>query len=760
MSQNHNENVPLKENGIGGEEAMATVIVKPKQKWTKFQKLHVCITLVLLAVCITLVGIYIIEFGSAKGGSKECGTKTSSKRVCESPECIAIAAQVLTYADQTIDPCVNFYDFACSGWKKQSYIPDSKGTWDTFSDLMDANDKLLKKQLVDGKPNKNSSAEVELYELYSSCLNTTAIDTLGLKPFKDLIASMSLEEAVGSNINVSSWDMTNSLAKVHSIFAPVFMSTGAPLFDTSVVVDIKKSSDLIVKISQPGLPCGGGRESDELSSKSYLDLMVKIHKMIGAKNPEQDAKDVSALEQAISKGFISKDRCRDVQSSRRTIKLKDLITATNVSNNKVDWLRYLKLVLKPTGINITEDTKIAIQPLSYLKKMAETVSNTPESTIAKYFIWRVIKELKDYMPSTITKTFFNYEKAKSGVQVEAPKWQTCLREMEVNMGMALSAIFVREKFKDEDKKEVETMIDNIKNSFLSIVQKSDWMDQETKANAAKKAKALIGNIAYPSFIKDPKKLADYYTGVSLNKSEYFKNMVQLKRIKKQKNIVKLTKKVDREEWGFPPSFVNAFYDSGRNKMVFMAGILQSPFFSRDAPKAVNYGGIGMVMGHELSHGFDDQGRLFDEKGNMKSWWTSKSTKAYKEREKCIMDQYSNYSMFNIKLNGKLTLGENIADNSGIETSFKAYKTWVQENGPPKSLPGVNMTDDQLFFLASAQIWCASDRPEHAKNSILRATHSPGIFRVRGTLSNSKEFAKAFNCPSGSPMNPKKKCSIW
>ena len=249
MSQNHNENLPLKENGIGGEEAMEPAIVKPKQKWTKFQKLHLCITFVLLAVCIALIGIYIIELDSAKGGSKECKTMTSSKRVCESPECIAIAAQVLTYADQSINPCENFYDFACSGWKKQSYIPDSKPTWDTFSDLMDANDKLLKKQLVDGKPNINSSAEVELYKLYSSCLNTKAIDALGLKPLKELIASMNLGEAVGSNFNASSWDMTNSLAKVHSIFAPVFMATGAPLFDTSVVVDIKKSSEPIVKVS-------------------------------------------------------------------------------------------------------------------------------------------------------------------------------------------------------------------------------------------------------------------------------------------------------------------------------------------------------------------------------------------------------------------------------------------------------------------------------------------------------------------------------
>ena len=249
MPENHNENLPLKENGIAGEEAMETVIVKPRHKWTKYQKLHLAVTLVLLAVCIALIGVYLLELGSAKDGNNKCNKQKLERHVCESPECVAIAAQILTYADHSINPCDNFYDYACAGWKKQRYIPDSKPVWDTFSDLMEANDKLLKNRLANGQPSKNSSAEAQLYKLYSSCLNTTAIDAVGLKPFKDLIASMGLWDALDPKSNESSWDMIESLVKVHSIYAPVYMETGAPLFDVTVAVDIKNSSNPIVKVS-------------------------------------------------------------------------------------------------------------------------------------------------------------------------------------------------------------------------------------------------------------------------------------------------------------------------------------------------------------------------------------------------------------------------------------------------------------------------------------------------------------------------------
>lgn len=248
MSGNHNENLPLKENGIAGEEAMETAIVKPRLKWTNYQKLHLAITLVLLAVCIALVGVYLIELGSRMDSN--CKDKMAEKRVCETPECIAIAAQVLTYADQKVDPCESFYHYACSGWMNQRYIPDSKPSWDTFSDLNDANDKLLKKKLSSGEPDKNSPAEVQLYKLYSSCLNVTGIEAIGVKPIKDLIKSLGSMPAIDPTWNESSWDMIESLVNIHAIFAPiVYMETAAPLFDIRVVVDIKNSSKPIVKVS-------------------------------------------------------------------------------------------------------------------------------------------------------------------------------------------------------------------------------------------------------------------------------------------------------------------------------------------------------------------------------------------------------------------------------------------------------------------------------------------------------------------------------
>lgn len=250
MPENHKENLPLKENGIAGEEAMETAIVKPRNKWTKCQKLHLAITLILFAGCIALAVIYLMKVKSTESESKSCQTKMEESRVCESPECVAIAAQVLTYADHSIDPCENFYGYACGGWKKQRYIPDSKPSWETFSDLNEANDKLLKKELGSGKPNKNSPAEVQLYNLYSSCLNTTVIESLGLKPLEDLIKSLGSWPASDTKWNESTWDMIETLVNIHAAFdSMVYMETKAPLFDIRVVVDIQNSSNPIVKVN-------------------------------------------------------------------------------------------------------------------------------------------------------------------------------------------------------------------------------------------------------------------------------------------------------------------------------------------------------------------------------------------------------------------------------------------------------------------------------------------------------------------------------
>ena len=251
MPENHNESVPLKENGIAAEEAMVTAIVKPRHKWTKYQKLHLAITLVLLAVCIALIGIYVIELSSRKDNECKRGKKAmEAKRVCESPECVSIAAQVLTYANHNADPCKNFYEYACGGWTNRRYIPDSKPFWDTFSDLSESNDELLKNLLTNKKPNATSPAEGQLYNLYASCMNTSAIDALALKPLKDLLEKTGLLGALTGTWDEASWDMIEALVKVHSVFSPlVYMETEIPLFDIRVAVDILDSSRQIIKVS-------------------------------------------------------------------------------------------------------------------------------------------------------------------------------------------------------------------------------------------------------------------------------------------------------------------------------------------------------------------------------------------------------------------------------------------------------------------------------------------------------------------------------
>eukprot|EP00794_Sanderia_malayensis_P000527 gene527-1180_t len=780
MPENHNnEGFLLKKNGTTDDAATVEVgLVKPKTKWTKLKILHLAVTLTLLVVCIVLIVIYVVKpdlgrkgervFRSgnsnqvidktSKSGHNTNCTKADGKQapVCLSPQCITLASQILNAKDNKADPCENFYQYACGGWQKKAFIPDSKGSWDTFWDLADANDKLLKKIFDKGKPNKNSFAEVELFKLFSSCNDVTAIESKGLKPFLDLIARLGSCKALNASWDESTWDLTEHLAKIHEVFPPiVYMQTDSPLFDLRVVVDIMQSSQHIIKISQPRNEMLMSNP-DGTAGSDYAKAMVKTMTMLGSTNVSHYMTDVLELEKEIRKASLPIDVYRKISVSRQKTTIKGL--QTEVKNNKLAWLRYLKLAARKTGFQVTEMTPIATQPLVYLKRLAKILDKTSKTTLANYFVWSLVKEFKEFLPRKIRDVFLKLLNAPDSKR--EVRWQKCLRQVESMMDMALGAMLVKETIDDSDKKEVSKMIDNIKDSFLDIVDKSEWMDAKTKVKATEKGKAIIGNIAYPSFIKNDTKLAAFYKGLALKDDAYFYNVLQLKEMKKRKSMMKLVSKVDREEWEFPPSMVNAFYDSGRNKMVFMAAILQSPFFSRYAPKPLNYGGIGMVMGHELSHAFDDQGRLFDEKGNLKPWWTENSTRAYRERVTCLKNQYSQYSIYNVSVNENRTISENIADNAGMKTSFNAYRKWVEKNGPPQRLPGIKMTNDQLFFLSSAQIWCSTETKAYTESSLRLGVHSPAVFRVKGSLSNMNEFSNAFNCPINSAMNPEKKCKFW
>jgi len=336
-----------------------------------------------------------------------------------------------------------------------------------------------------------------------------------------------------------------------------------------------------------------------------------------------------------------------------------------------------------------------------------------------------------------------------------------MRETDDVIGMALGSLFIKRAFEGSSKQQATEMIDAIRASFKKGLPDLDWMDDKTRRAAEDKADAVVNMIGFPDYIKDPQKLKEKYDGLNIKPMDYFQNKRNSDDFQQTKTLKRLREPVDKHKWYMTPFTVNAYYSPSRNQIVFPAGILQAPYYDKKFPKVVNFGGIGSVVGHELSHGFDNSGRMYDKYGNYGvMWWTNRSVEQYKARSDCMVHQYSKFSYFNKHVKGKVTLGENIADNGGLKAAYNAYKEWESKNGAEPPLPLLNMTADQTFFLAFAQNWCADIRKEVAIVRLDDDPHSPNKFRVLGSLANLEAFAKAFKCPSGSKMNPPNKCHIW
>lgn len=331
--------------------------------------------------------------------------------------------------------------------------------------------------------------------------------------------------------------------------------------------------------------------------------------------------------------------------------------------------------------------------------------------------------------------------------------------------MAVGAMFVRRYFDENSKRDTLKMTNELQTSFREILNTIEWIEPSTKLLAELKVNAMSLKIGYPDYILSHEELNNKYNDLRIEPEKYFENTLSVLIHLTRQEHSKLGQPVNKTVWHTAPAVVNAYYSRNKNQIMFPAGILQPPFYHRHFPKSLNYGGIGVVIGHELTHGFDDKGRLFDRDGNLHRWWTDMDIKGFHERAQCLISQYGNYTVaeVGIKVDGENTQGENIADNGGIKQAFRAYNHWLKNN--PSSiqseiLPGINATHTQLFFLNFAQVWCGAMRPEATRSKLKTAVHSPGKFRVIGTLSNSDEFAKEYNCPIGSPMNPQQKCIVW
>jgi len=535
------------------------------------------------------------------------------------------------------------------------------------------------------------------------------------------------------------------------------------IFEQWVGPDDRNSSINIVQIDQLSLALPSreyflsARYRRELDA--YRTFMTGVAVLMGADSlyAQEEMARVLQFEIALSNASVPEADRQDTGAIYSQMKLHELMKAVPTFN----WREYLQTFLQ---VPINGNEPVVVYSMPYIKAVDRIVANTERRVIVNYAMWKLVKEMIQYMTPPYQKQLANFRKVLLGIPSERNRWNRCVEWTNKHFGMAVGALFIKEKFNHESKRTALEMIHTLRDAFIELLEDNQWMDDATRAVARDKAMAMNQHIGYPEFLTRPAELDKEFEGIDVSNQSFLDNIFGMQKYKAERNLRKLRKPVTKNRWSSEPPVVvvNAFYNPNKNDIVFPAGILQPLFYSQHFPKSLNYGGIGVVIGHEITHGFDDKGRQFDKHGNLKQWWDNATIQAFQKQAECIVRQYSSYKLEQVGLHvkGKMTRGENIADNGGLKQSFRAYRKWVERNGEEELLPGMELNHDQLFFLNYAQIWCGSMRPQDAETQIMSSVHAPGPIRILGPLSNSEDFARSFNCPRGSRMNPEHKCSVW
>ncbi|XP_066590529.1 neprilysin-1-like [Prorops nasuta] len=744
---NHSENT--RRGTIGTGNTRSTSIVRRRRGSANRQQLLVVLAVTLLTTCLFILLLLALN------NMRKCVQQTSS-HICISEQCIRNAASLLSAMDKTAAPCVDFYQFACGTWNKFHVIPEDRSSISTFEVLVDQLQVILKRVLEEPANSDDNKATLKAKMFYKSCMDIRGIREIGDAPLRHTLKLLGGWPVV----NGENWKVPAEPMEVFLDLLRGEYNEGV-LLEQWVGPDDKNSSANILQLDQMqlGLPSRDYylKKNSEAELVAYHHYMINVAVLLGAdpKTVAVEMDRVILLEKQLANASLPEANRHDTSAIYRKLTLRDLQREVP----QLNWRVYLESFITTP---ITDEEPLVAYAMSYFVQMGKIIQKTDRRTLHNYLIWRLVMSIMPHMIDDYQQKKVEFRKILLGILSERNRWSQCVEWTNKKLGMAVGALFIRENFNHESKKTALEMIQTIREAFNELLSENGWMDDETRNVAKGKANSMNERIGYPEFLKNPVELSKEYAMLNITENQFLKNIFAVLKYDAYHNLQKLRKPVDKNKWSTEPAVVNAFYNPNNNDIVFPAGILQPLFYSQHFPKSLNYGGIGVVIGHEITHGFDDKGRQFDKDGNMIQWWNNATIKAFRERAQCIVDQYSRYKLqeFDFPINGRMTQGENIADNGGLKQSFRAYKKWVSFHGEEPLLPSVNLTHDQLFFLNYAQIWCGSMRREDALTKIRSSVHSPGPVRVLGPLSNSEDFARAYNCPPGSPMNPTRKCNVW
>ncbi|CAD7689378.1 unnamed protein product [Nyctereutes procyonoides] len=699
--------------------------------------------------------------------------------ICTTPGCVIAASRILQNMDPSREPCEDFYQYACGGWLRRHVIPETNSRYSVFDILRDELEVILK-GVLENATAQDRPAVQKAKMLYRSCMNESVIEKRDSQPLLNILDVMggwpvtmdkwNQSVARGTDSPGPKWELEQQLALMNTQF------NRRVLIDLFIWNDDQNSSRHIIYIDQPtlGMP---SREyyfnegSNQKVREAYLQFMMSVAMMLRADMnlPEnsylvqEDMVQVLELETRLANATAPQEERHDVTALYHRMGLKEL--QSKFSLKGFNWTLFIQSVLSSVKIKLLPDEEVVVYGIPYLQNLEEIIDVYSARTMQNYLVWRLVLDRISSLSQRFKDARANYRKALYGTTVEEVRWRECVSYVNSNMESAVGSLYVREAFPGDSKDAVRELIDKVRAVFVETLDELGWMDEESKKKAQEKAMNIREQIGYPDYILEErnKHLDEEYSNLNFSEDQYFENGLQNLKAGAQRSLKKLREKVDQNLWIIGAAVVNAFYSPNRNQIVFPAGILQPPFFSKHQPQALNFGGIGMVIGHEITHGFDDNGRNFDKDGNMLDWWSNFSAQHFQEQSECMVHQYGNYSWDladNQNVNGFSTLGENIADNGGVRQAYKAYLKWMAEGGKDQQLPGLGLTYNQLFFINYAQVWCGSYRPEFAIQSIKTDVHSPLKYRVLGSLQNLAAFSEAFHCAQGSPMHPHQRCRVW
>jgi endothelin-converting enzyme/putative endopeptidase len=649
----------------------------------------------------------------------------------------------LTALDRSADPCVDFYQFSCGGWMKANPIPPDQASWDVYGKLAYDNQRflwgILEALVPSARPSgaARSASQQKIGDYFAACMDEATVEKLGaapLKPYLDLINGI-----------VAKKDLPAALAHLQ-------LATGDSglFFGFGSGQDFEESSRVIAFASQGGLglPDRDYYFKDDGKSKEIREKYVAhVERMFGLlgdapATAKTNAAKVMEIETELARASLSPVELRDPYKLFHKVDLKGLAALAPAFH----WPTYLR-TLGVDGLRTFNVT----QP-DFYRAFGRELATLSIPDIRTYLRWHLASATAPALSSAFVNANFDfYGKTLRGVERLKPRWRRCITLVDSQLGEALGEEFVRRAFSPELKQKALRMARQIEEAMREDIQRLDWMGPATKKKALEKLAAIANKIGYPDKWRD-------YGAVVVKPDDFFGNVVRAQRFETRRDLAKIGKPLDRSEWYMTPPTVNAYFDSQLNDINFPAGVLQPPLFDPKMDDAPNYGNTGGTIGHELTHGFDDQGRKFDAKGNLKDWWTPEDDTAFSERAKCIADQYAQYTVVDdIKINSELTLGEDVADLGGLILAWMAWKTQIAG----KTLGDRDgLEPEQRFFVGYAQWACSNERPENMRVNASTDPHSPPKHRVNGVMVNLPEFEKAFSCRAGQPMVPEKRCRVW